>query len=85
MAFPPADTDRRAHEVQMAINRRMTGAQRSALALDLSEGVRETARAGIRSRHPDYDELDVERALRRLLYGDELVRKAWPREPLRLP
>jgi hypothetical protein len=47
--------------------------------------VRKTARAGIRSRRPDYDALDVKRALRRLRYGDELVRKAWPREPLRLP
>jgi hypothetical protein len=30
-------------------------------------------------------EADVERALRRLLYGEELVCKAWPREPLREP
>jgi hypothetical protein len=85
MAFPPRDTTPRAHEIQMEINRRMTPAQRSALALELSEGVRETARAGIRARHPGYDDADVERALRRLLYGDELVRKAWPGEPLRDP
>jgi hypothetical protein len=85
MALPARDTDLRAHEIQMAINRRLTPAQRSALALELSEGVRETARAGIRRRHPDYDVLDVERALRQLLYGEALVRRAWPLEPLRQP
>ena len=85
MAFPPRDTDPRAHEVQLAIYRRMTPSQRTAIALELSEAVRETARAGIRGRHPDYDPADVERALRRLLYGDELVLRAWPREPLRAP
>jgi hypothetical protein len=85
MSFPPRDTDPRAHEVQMGIYRRMSAGQRSALAADISESVRDTARAGIRARHPGYDDADVERALRRLLYGAELVRAAWPDEPLRDP
>ena len=78
----PADTDARAHAVQLAIYRRMSGDQRSRVALELSEMVRETARAGIRARHPSYAAGDVERALRRLLYGDALVQRAWPDEPL---
>jgi hypothetical protein len=85
MAFPPRDTDPRAHEVQMGIYRRMSAGERSARAADLSEAVRATARHGIRTRHPEYDDTDVERALRRLLYGAELVRAAWPDEPLRDP
>jgi hypothetical protein len=76
--FPPLDTDPRAHEIQLAVYRRMTPAQRSLLAVELSESVRATARAGIRARHPDYSDADVERALRVLLYGEDLVRRAWP-------
>jgi hypothetical protein len=69
----------------MAIYRRMPPGKRSALAAELSVAVRATARHGIRSRHPEYDDTDVERALRRLLYGADLVRAAWPEEPLRDP
>jgi hypothetical protein len=39
-------------------------------------------RAGIRHRHPDYDEPHVEMALARLLWGDDLYRKARPDWPL---
>jgi hypothetical protein len=85
VAFPSPDTDPRAHQVQLAIYRRMSGGERVALALALSEAVRETARAGIRARHPDYGDDDVERALRKLLYGEALVRRAWPAEPVRDP
>lgn len=41
--------------------------------------------AAVRRRHPDYDDHDVLLALTRLRYGDELVRGAWPDEPLRDP
>lgn len=85
MAFPPADTDPRAHAVQLAIYRRMSGGQRTTIATELSEAVRETARAGIRARHPDHGQDDVERALRKLLHGEALVREAWPGEPVREP
>jgi hypothetical protein len=39
-------------------------------------------RAGIRARHPDYTSNDVEEALARLLWGDELYRAAKPGRPL---
>jgi hypothetical protein len=35
-------------------------------------------RAGIRSRHPDYSREQVEEALARLLWGDELYGQARP-------
>lgn len=41
--------------------------------------------AGIRMRHPGYDEEQVEMALARLLWGDELYRKARPQWPLLEP
>jgi len=48
----------------------------------MSEDARELTRAGIRARHPGYAEREVEQALRRLLYGDDLVGRAWPDLPL---
>lgn len=39
----------------------------------------------VRRRHPEYDDHDVLLALTRLRYGDDLVRGAWPGEPLRDP
>lgn len=65
----------------MAAYRRMSGEQRVAIAANLSEDVREIARAGIRARHPAYDDEQVRYALFRLLLGDELFRRAWPQAP----
>lgn len=42
-------------------------------------------RAGIRLRHPDYTAEHVEMALARLLWGDDLYRKARPSWPLLEP
>ena len=51
----------------------------------MSHDTRELMRAGIRSRHPEYLETDVEEALRRLLYGDTLYLRAWPARRLLEP
>lgn len=85
ISIVPSDTHPDARAIQVAIVRKMTGSQRSALAARMSDDVRDTTRAAIRARHPGYDTADVERALRRLLLGDELVHRAWPAEPLRDP
>ncbi len=76
------DTSEAAARVQIEIYRRLTPEQRVELAIEMSEAARETSRGGIRSRHPEYDELEVEHALRRLLLGDDLYRCAWPNHPL---
>lgn len=47
--------------------RRMTGEQRLALALELHELSCNVAREGIRQQHPEADEAEVERHLRRRL------------------
>jgi hypothetical protein len=74
-----ADTDAGADSRQTEIYRQMTGADRVALAFRLNEQVRETAAAGIRSRHPDYSEERVRWAVQRLwLDDDELYRRVWP-------
>jgi hypothetical protein len=59
----------------------MSGEQRVTIASELSDHVREIAQAGIRARHPDYDDEHVRLALYRMLLGDELFSRAWPRAP----
>ena len=74
----PIDTTADAHDVQREAYHRLGGAGRLAILFRLNTLVRETAMAGIRRRHPTYDDRHVHMALRRLILGDELVRKAWP-------
>jgi hypothetical protein len=62
--------------------RRMTPSQRIEEGAKMCKLARQLMRAGIRKRHPDYDEERVEMALARLLWGDELYRKARPQWPL---
>jgi len=53
-------------------------AQRIKEGLRASLLARDFMRAGIRSRHPDYGGEQVEDALARLLWGDDLFRRARP-------
>ena len=78
----PMDTTAEAHAVQLRILRSRTGAQRLRMALQLSEDVRAISRAGIRSRHPDYNDQELTWALNRLMLGDVLFQQAWPDAPL---
>ena len=78
----PVDTAAAAHQVQLEIYRRLGGQGRVAIVFRLNEAVRHMAAGGIRSRHPEYDEVRVRRALARLLLGDALTRAVWPNEVL---
>lgn len=82
VSMKPADTSREAHEVQLAIYRRMSPEQKLQLAIRMSEEVREVAADGIRARHPEYGPDEVRFALWRMLHGDDLFRRAWPAAPL---
>lgn len=66
-------------------SRRMTPSQRFEQNAKLCKVERQFMRAGIRMRHPDYTAEQVEMALARLLWGDELYRKARPSWPLLEP
>jgi hypothetical protein len=74
----PSDTSQEAHEVQLAIWRRMGPRGRHLLVLRMSEELRALSRSGIRGRHPDDSEAEVELALRRLMWGEALFRKVYP-------
>jgi hypothetical protein len=81
--MPPRDTSVDALHVQTAALTRLSGSERICISIELSEATRELARAGVRARHPEYDANEIELALFRLLYGDELFRAVWPDESLR--
>ena len=78
----PRDTTEDALEVQFAVLRRMTDEQRAELSVQMSEDLRAIAHDSIRQRHPEYDEEQLKLALFRLLLGDALFRRVWPRAPL---
>jgi hypothetical protein len=51
----------------------------------MSQDAREITLAGIRTRHPDYDDVQTRFALFRLLLGDRLFTRVWPGAPLLPP
>jgi hypothetical protein len=79
------DTSPDAAARQLAICQRMPPGRRGELALEMSVAARELALAGIRLRHPEYDERQARLALFRLVLGDDLFRRAWPGTPLLAP
>jgi len=70
------------HRVQTQMYLRMGAAERMAIAFRLTDAVRRFAIAGIRHRHPDYTEANVQQAFARLRLGDALARAMWPDRPL---
>jgi hypothetical protein len=78
----PADTPEEVWRLQMAAVSHRTGDERLAEWVELNRAVAQMEADGIRQRHPDYDDRQVLLAAARLRYGDELVRDAWPDDPL---
>jgi hypothetical protein len=66
---------------QLDVYRRLGPSARAGLAGDLSCSARELVRDGIRSRYPSYGDREVDGALFRILYGDDLFRRVWPGRP----
>jgi len=62
------DTSRAAREVQFKVQQAMSGEQRLLLAFEMSLFARELARAGIRRKHPDWEEARVARELLRFAF-----------------
>ena len=76
--FVPPDTTLDADAVQLEVYRRLGGAGRVATMFRLNDMVRNATTEGIKRRHPDYDDRQVELAWQRLTLGDALVREAFP-------
>jgi hypothetical protein len=74
----PRDTSVNALRVQLETLRRMGETGRANLTADLSESLRQHVEAGVRHRHPEYDDRTVRLAAIRLRIGDDLFRRAFP-------
>lgn len=74
----PLDTSPEAQAVQDAIYRELGPYGRVETAFRLTASARALAAAGIRHRHPDYSDEQVDVAMARLVLGDDLVREVWP-------
>lgn len=84
MDIRPRDTSEEAWEVYCSILAAMTPSKRAQMVFESSEAARELARTGIRMRHGNYTERQVNLALFRLMYGDDLFEKVYPGESVAL-
>lgn len=79
----PADTAPEARAVHLQTLRRMGISGRAAMTFELTRALRQTVRAGIRQRHPDYTKEEVHLALMRLTLGEELFHEVFPESDVR--
>jgi hypothetical protein len=77
-----SDTAPEIQRMMIEAGRAMTVAERAERTLELCELTNEFFLAGIRQRHPDYDERETWLAGVRLRIGDALFEAAYPDEPL---
>jgi hypothetical protein len=77
------DTTPEALAVQFQVLRRIGPTGRLAMMFELSDNLRSLVEAGVRHRHPDWDDRTVEREVIRLMIGDDLFRQAYGREPVK--
>ena len=77
------DTSPEADALQIEIYRSMTGAERMALALEMSEWLRELARSRVRADHPDWSDYQVNREVLRYAFLESGVADSELPLPLR--
>jgi hypothetical protein len=81
----PLDTSPEAERVQIEIYRKMSPARRLQLAVELTRGMRSRLEAGVRFRHPDYDDWQVKMAVIRLTLPEEVFLSVYPHAKEILP
>ena len=69
------DTNPSAAELQDEIHRRFTPAERLRMAIEMSEFARSLSRAGLRHRHPELSESELDDEMLNLMYGFRATRK----------
>lgn len=66
--------------MQFEVLRRIGPMGRAAMTFELSDNLRSLVEAGVRDRHPHWDDRTVEREVVRLMIGDDLFRRAYGEE-----
>ena len=77
MNLIPADTTIDALRKQFEILERLGIEGRAEMTFELSDNLRQITESGVRSRHPEYNDREVQREVLRITLGDELYRKAF--------
>ena len=72
-----SDTTSEATAKQFEILRRIGPAGRAAMTFELGDNLRALVRAGVRHRHPQWDDRTVELEVIRSMVGDALFRQAY--------
>lgn len=67
-----SDTSTAAQEAQYAVYRRMAPAERVRVAERMCEDARRVSMAGLRARHPDLTEAELQEKQLRALVGDDV-------------
>jgi len=80
MNWIPADTSIEAARKQFKILRRLGPEVRAKMAFEMSDFLRSIVEAGVRFRHPDYDEQQVQKEVIRLMIGERLFRQVFEQE-----
>jgi hypothetical protein len=66
----PSDTSLHVASVRDEVLSKMDISQRAAMTFELSDNIRRLTEAGVRSRHPEYDDKTVGMAVTKLMIGD---------------
>jgi hypothetical protein len=74
----PRDTTLEAARIRFSILRQIGPEGRAKMAIELSDALRAIIEAGVRQRHPDYDDNMVRLAALCLAIGEELFRQFYP-------
>lgn len=77
MNLIPADTTIDAMRKQFEILERLGIEGRAEMTFQLSDNLRQVVEAGVRLRHPEYNDKAVRREVLRITLGDELYCKAF--------
>lgn len=72
------DTLLEIERIQLEILRKMEPEKRLKLAFQLLETEKKLLIEGIRIRHPEYSEKEINMALKRIFLGDELFERVYP-------
>jgi len=75
------DTTPDATAKQFEVLRRIGQAGRAAMTFELGDNLRSLVMAGVRHRHPHWDDRTIEREVIRLMIGDALFRQAFEKGP----
>ncbi|HEX9985254.1 MAG TPA: hypothetical protein VGF69_18495 [Thermoanaerobaculia bacterium] len=69
MTMVARDTSAKVAALQSEFHRRLSPGERLLMAIEMSEFARSLTRAGLRDRHPEYDEAQLDAEMLKLLYG----------------